>query len=270
MPMNQHAKKRFGQNFLRDRAVIARIIDPVDPRPGQHLLEIGPGRAAITRELLTRAGALDAIELDRDLLPELRRQCEPLGAFRLFNADALTFDYRTPREDERKLRIVGNLPYNISTPLLFHLLEFRDFIEDMHFMLQREVVQRMAATPGSKRWGRLSVMLQTDLRIAPLFDIPARAFQPAPKVESSFVRLTPRAAPAAPIPDRARFDQLVAQAFRHKRKTLLNNLKGLLDAERIRAAGIDPSIRAEQIDIAGFARLAAMEPLEPRSIGGNA
>ncbi len=258
--MSGRAKKRFGQNFLRDRGVVSRIVSSIDPRPGQHLLEIGPGRGAITRELLAAAGALDAIELDRDLLQVLRRECEPLGEFRLFNADALKFDYCALASNQRKLRVVGNLPYNISTPLLFHLLTHKACIEDMHFMLQREVVQRMAATPGDKRWGRLSVMLQLDCRIQALFDIPPGAFQPAPKVDSSFVRLTPRARPAVELDDRGVFERLVAQAFMHRRKTLRNTLKGLLDAEQIRAAGIDPSIRAEQIDLEGFARLARIVP----------
>ncbi len=253
--MSHRPRKRFGQNFLRDPAVIASIVAAVRPRPGQHLLEIGPGQGAITRELLRQAGALDAVELDRDLLQTLKSQCEPLGDFRLFNADALGFDYCALMEGQRGLRIVGNLPYNISTPLLFHLLTQKHCIEDMHFMLQKEVVQRIAATPGSKRWGRLSVMLRLDCDIQALFDIAPAAFHPPPRVDSSFVRLTPRQTPIYPLDDREQFAKLVTQAFAHKRKTLLNNMKGLLNADRIRSAGIDPSIRAEQVDIEGFVRL---------------
>ncbi len=253
--MSHRPRKRFGQNFLRDTAVIASIVTAIKPLPGQHLLEIGPGQGAITRELLKHSGALDAVELDRDLLSNLKTQCEPLGEFRLFNADALDFDYCALLDGGRKLRVVGNLPYNISTPLLFHLLTHKHCIEDMHFMLQKEVVQRIAAVPGSKRWGRLSVMLQLDCDIQALFDIAPAAFHPPPKVDSSFVRLTPRQTPRYELDDREGFAKLVTQAFAHKRKTLLNNMKGLLNADQIRSTGIDPSIRAEQIDIEGFVRL---------------
>ncbi len=263
--MSHRPRKRFGQNFLRDPAIIASIIATIKPRPGQHLLEIGPGQGAITRELLRQGGALDAVELDRDLLQTLKAQCEPLGEFRLFNADALSFDYCALMDERRKLRVVGNLPYNISTPLLFHLLTQKQCIEDMHFMLQKEVVQRIAAVPGSKRWGRLSVMLQLDCDIQALFDIAPTAFHPPPRVDSSFVRLTPRKTPRYALDDREEFTNLVTQAFAHKRKTLSNNMKDLLNADQIRAAGIDPSIRAEQIDIEGFVRLANLA----RQSGGD-
>ena len=253
--MSHRPRKRFGQNFLHDQSVIERIVSMVDPRAGQHLVEIGPGQGALTRSLLERCGELDAIELDRDLLPTLQRQCAPLGDFRLHNADALKFDFRSLRADERPLRLVGNLPYNISTPLLFHLLDQADAIADMHFMLQKEVVDRMAATPGTRAFGRLSVMLQISCEVTPLFDIGPESFDPPPKVISSVVRLVPRARPLVPRHEHAGFSEFVALAFTQKRKTLRNNLKGKIGADQIHALGIDPGCRAESLSLNEFIRL---------------
>ncbi len=253
--MSHRPRKRFGQNFLHDQAVIARILGHVDPRPGQRLVEIGPGRGALTRGLLQRAGELDAIELDRDLLEPLRRQCASVGVLRLHSADAQKFDFRTLKTDERRLRLVGNLPYNISTPLLFHLIEQADAIEDMHFMLQKEVVDRMAAGPGSKTYGRLSVMLQVSCEVTPLFDIRPESFEPPPKVDSSVVRLRPLAEPLVSVAQMDGFGALVSTAFAQRRKTLRNNLKGLLDAEQISALGIDPGTRAETLSLDELIRL---------------
>ena len=253
--MSHRPRKRFGQNFLHDQGVIERILAGIDPQPGQRLIEIGPGQGALTRGLLQRAGELDAIELDRDLLQPLRHGCEPLGNLRLHNADALKFDFRSLRTDERRLRLVGNLPYNISTPLLFHLVEQADAIEDMHFMLQKEVVARMAASPGSKTYGRLSVMLQVSCEVTPLFDIGPESFDPPPKVDSSVVRLVPRPQPLVAVEQMADFGTLVTAAFHQRRKTLRNNLKGLLDGEQISALGIDPGIRTEMLSIADLIRL---------------
>ena len=253
--MSHRPRKRFGQNFLHDQSVIERILSHVDPRPRQRLVEIGPGQGALTRGVLQRAGELDAVELDRDLLEPLQRTCAPLGELRLHNADALKFDFRSLRTDERRLRLIGNLPYNISTPLLFHLIEQSDVIEDMHFMLQKEVVDRMAAGPGSKTYGRLSVMLQVSCEVTPLFDIGPESFDPPPKVNSSVVRLYPRGEPLVAAADIPVFGNLVSAAFQQRRKTLRNNLKGLLDTEQITAVGIDPGIRAEMLSIADLIRL---------------
>lgn len=253
--MTHRPRKRFGQNFLHDQSVIARILDCVDPRPGQHLVEIGPGQGALTRGLLQRAREIDAIELDRDLLEPLRRQCAPLGTLHLHNADALKFDFRALRTDERRLRLVGNLPYNISTPLLFHLIDQAEAIEDMHFMLQKEVVERMAAPPGSKTYGRLSVMLQVSCEVTPLFDIGPESFDPPPKVDSAVVRLRPLPAPRVTVDRMEGFSSLVATAFAQRRKTLRNNLKGVLDADDIAALGIDPGARSETLSVDDLIRL---------------
>jgi 16S rRNA (adenine1518-N6/adenine1519-N6)-dimethyltransferase len=253
--LSHRPRKRFGQNFLHDQGVIERILMHVDPQPGQHLVEIGPGRGALTRGLLQRAGELDAIELDRDLLEPLRRQCASVGVLRLHNADALSFDFRGLRNDQRRLRLVGNLPYNISTPLLFHLIEQADAIEDMHFMLQKEVVERMAAGPGSKTYGRLSVMLQVSCEVTPLFDIGPESFDPPPKVDSSVVRLRPLAEPLVAAAQMAGVATLVSTAFAQRRKTLRNNLKGVLDSDQISALGIDPNARSETLSPEELIRL---------------
>jgi 16S rRNA (adenine1518-N6/adenine1519-N6)-dimethyltransferase len=253
--MTHHPRKRFGQNFLHDMSVIDRIIAHVDPRPGQHLVEIGPGQGALTRGLLQRAGEVDAVELDRDLLAPLARDCEAYGTLHLHNADALKFDFRSLRSDDRPLRLVGNLPYNISTPLLFHLLDQADVIADMHFMLQKEVVDRMAAEPGSKTFGRLSVMLQVSCEVTSLFDIGPEAFDPPPKVDSSVVRIEPLPRPRVPAGQLASFGDFVTAAFAQRRKTLRNNLKGRLDDERIADLGIDPGTRSETLSVDDLIRL---------------
>jgi len=253
--MNHTPRKRFGQNFLHDPGVIRRILDAIDPRPEDHLVEIGPGQGAITQGLIERAGALDAVELDRDLIGALEERFADKGLC-IHSADALKFDFCALAEDGRPLRIVGNLPYNISTPLLFHLLDQAACIRDLHVMLQKEVVDRMAAPPGSKVYGRLSVALQARCRVTPLFDIGPGAFNPPPKVESSFVRLTPYDELPFPIEDVAVFDQVLIRAFGQRRKTLRNALKGLLEADAIVGLGIDPGQRAEQIDVAGFVAIA--------------
>jgi 16S rRNA (adenine1518-N6/adenine1519-N6)-dimethyltransferase len=255
--LSHRARKRFGQNFLHDPIVIRKIVNAIDPRPDEHLVEIGPGQAALTIPLLQTAGHMDAIEIDRDLVPIVQEQCAPHGELTLHNVDALKFDFTALKTDDRPLRLVGNLPYNISTPILFHLLESRTVIQDMHFMLQKEVVERMAAGPGSKTYGRLSVMLQAYCEVHHLFDIGPGAFKPAPKVDSSIVRLVPHDANALTIRDEERFARIVAASFAQRRKTLRNNLKGLLSEEQIRDAGIDPGVRSETLSVAGFRRLAS-------------
>jgi len=201
-------------------------------------------------------GCMDAVELDRDLIEPLARVCGDLGELRIHCADALKFDFHQLVTGDKPLRIVGNLPYNISTPILFRLIDQLDCIQDMHFMLQKEVVDRMAAEPGSKAYGRLSVMLQVKCEITPLFDIGSGAFKPAPKVESAFVRLQPHAKPVVQIDNEALFFRVVTQAFAQRRKTLRNSLRELINADTMQALGIDPVIRAERLTLSEFAALA--------------
>jgi len=253
--LSHRPRKRFGQNFLHDPVVIARIVTAIAPGKDDHLVEIGPGRGAITLPLLRQTGRLTVIELDRDLVEPLRDLCAGAGELTVFNSDALQFDFCALR-DNRPLRLVGNLPYNISTPLLFHLLDQHRCIRDMHFMLQKEVVARMAAAPGSGQYGRLSVMLQYRCRVTPLFGIGAGAFTPPPRVESAFVQLVPYAQPIVSVDDEQVLERLVRQAFAQRRKTLRNALRGLLDAGEIAGLGIDPSARAETLSLADFATLA--------------
>jgi 16S rRNA (adenine1518-N6/adenine1519-N6)-dimethyltransferase len=264
--MQHKARKRFGQNFLHDTGVIRRIVSSIAPRPDQHLVEIGPGRGALTRELLTVLGRLDAVELDRDLIDPLQASCASLGDLRIYSGDALRFDFCQLAQPGERLRLVGNLPYNISTPLLFHLLEQSQCIDDMHFMLQKEVVQRMAAGPGGKEYGRLSVMLQVRCEVFPLFDIGPGAFTPAPKVTSSLVRLRPLREPRFDIADPQLFARLVNQAFSQRRKTLRNSLRELLGPEQILALGLNPGERAERLPLEAFVALAnaaCISPAEP-------
>jgi 16S rRNA (adenine1518-N6/adenine1519-N6)-dimethyltransferase len=255
-PPAHRARKRFGQNFLHDPGIIQRIVDAIAPQPGDNLVEIGPGQGAITTQLLPLLGSMQAIELDRDLLEPLAKQCGPLGELKIHSADALKFDFSSLAEPDRPLRVVGNLPYNISTPLLFHLLDQSACIKDMHFMLQKEVVDRMAAEPGSKSYGRLTVMLQARAEVTPLFTIGPGAFNPPPKVDSAFVSLHPYDSSPYGISDWEDFSLVVSQAFSQRRKTLRNCLKQSLTAEAIEAAGIDPGVRAETLSVANFVSLA--------------
>ncbi len=253
--MKHQPRKRFGQNFLHDRGVIQRIIQVINPQPGQRLVEIGPGRGAITLPLLEACKRLDVIELDRDLVQPLADQAAGSGELIIHQQDALRFDFTTLAGTDR-LRVIGNLPYNISTPLLFHLITHSDVIQDMHFMLQKEVVTRMAAQPGGGDYGRLSVMTQYYCKVEPLFRVGPGAFTPAPKVDSAFVRLTPWPQPPVTVADPERLAALVRQAFSQRRKTLRNTLKGLLSEQEIRDAGSDPSARAETLSLEQFAALA--------------
>ena len=254
--MEQHPRKRFGQNFLHDPVIIQRIVTAVAPRPDEHVVEIGPGRGAITTELLSTAGRLDAVELDRDLIESLARRCANLGSLTIHSADALKFDLCRIAQPGERLRLVGNLPYNISTPLLFHFLEQSDCIQDMHLMLQKEVVERITAPPGSKTYGRLSVMVQAYCHTTALFTIRPGAFFPAPKVDSAFLRLTPYRPLPYPVHDPALLSQLVARAFSQRRKTLRNSLKGLVEESLLAAQGIDPGLRAEALGVEAFVGLA--------------
>ena len=246
------ARKRFGQHFLVDTGVIDAILRAVHATKDDVVVEIGPGQGAITQALAADAGQLHAVELDRDLVGRLRRQYEGSGTVTIHEADALSFDFSTLGE---RLRIVGNLPYNISTPLLFHLLNYRDRILDMHFMLQKEVVDRMAAGPGSKTYGRLGIMLGCYLNIESLFDVDKSAFDPPPEVTSAVVRLDPLPAGTFDIRDEALLSKLVTNAFMKRRKTIRNSLKDHVEIADLKSVGIDPGLRPEQIGIAKYVEL---------------
>jgi 16S rRNA (adenine1518-N6/adenine1519-N6)-dimethyltransferase len=247
-------RKRFGQNFLHDQGVIQRIVQAIQPRTGERLVEIGPGQGALTRQVLEHVEHMDAVELDRDLIPLLEQEFGP--RLEIHSQDALKFDFCRLVPEGGRLRVIGNLPYNISTPLLFHLMEGRHCIQDMHFMLQKEVVERLAAAPGSKAYGRLSIMVQYYCRVEKLFIVHPGAFYPPPKVDSAIVRLVPHAEPPVAVDSADDLSQLVAQAFSQRRKTLRNTLKGLLDETEILACGIDPQLRPEQLSLPQFAALA--------------
>ena len=250
------ARRRFSQNFLHDAHYIERIVGAIDPRPGDRIVEIGPGLGALTAPLIERAAAITAVEIDRDLAARLRRRftAEQLA---LVEGDALALDWAAlAAADPRRLRFVGNLPYHISTPLLFALLPIAGRVRDQHFMLQKEVVDRMVAAPGGRDYGRLSVMLQFRYRVMRLFVVPAGAFSPAPQVSSAVVRLLPHPADELPRIDVGAFARVVGAAFGQRRKTLRNALADLLDETSIRACGVDPGARAETLPVAAFVALA--------------
>lgn len=248
-------RKRFGQNFLHDHRIIYNIIASIQARPGEHWVEIGPGQGALTEPLLKEGVHLDVVELDRDLVALLREKFKQHDRLRIHSADALKFDFASLAEDGRKLRVIGNLPYNISTPLMFHLLDNAACIQDMHFMLQKEVVDRICAAPGSKKYGRLSVMMQYYCATELLFDVPPESFDPPPKVISAIVRLIPHPQPPVQVRDVAKLNKVVTQAFSQRRKTLRNSLKTLIAEQDIEALNIDPTLRAEMIALSDFAKL---------------
>lgn len=253
----QHkARKRFGQNFLKDNGIIDRILRVIYPKETNHLLEIGPGQGALTEGLLSSNALLDVIELDQDLIPLLKLRFGLNKNFKLHQGDALKFDIQSLLCDQEKLRVVGNLPYNISTPLIFHLLSYHNIIEDMHFMLQKEVVERMSANPGSGDWGRLTIMVQYFCKVEHLFNVPPECFSPAPKVDSAIVQLTPYEMLPYPAKDHALLELVVREAFNQRRKTLRNTLKRLLSDEDITLVGVDGSLRPEQLTLADFVKLA--------------
>lgn len=248
--IGHQARKRFGQNFLQDQAIIRAIIRGIDPKPGERLVEIGPGLGALTEHLLRATeGVLDVVELDRDLIPVLRTQFFNYPNLTIHQADALQFDFAALEQKDHGLRVVGNLPYNISTPLIFHLLSFSGRIQDMHFMLQKEVVERLAAEPGSKDYGRLSIMVQYHCAVEHLLDVPPEAFNPRPKVDSAIVRLTPYQQLPYVAKNVQNLERVVRQAFAQRRKTIRNNLKGLVADAALEQLGIDPGSRAEQLSL---------------------
>jgi 16S rRNA (adenine1518-N6/adenine1519-N6)-dimethyltransferase len=248
-------RKRFGQNFLHDHSIIYNIISSIQAKPDQYWVEIGPGQGALTEPLLKQGVRLEVVELDRDLVALLREKFKQYPNLKIHSADALRFDFSALADKDTKLRVIGNLPYNISTPLMFHLLNNAYCIEDMHFMLQKEVVDRICAAPGSKKYGRLSVMMQYYCATELLFDVPPESFDPAPQVMSAIVRLVPHSQPPVAVNDIAKLNRVVTQAFSQRRKTLRNSMKKLIAEEEIVALGIDPTLRAENISLAEFASL---------------
>jgi 16S rRNA (adenine1518-N6/adenine1519-N6)-dimethyltransferase len=255
-PTPHRARKRFGQNFLDDPGVIERIVRSIAPRTGDNLVEIGPGQGALTQPLLERCPTLTVIELDRDLVAGLESLRKDFPGLDIRQGDALDFDFSALTNEKHSLRVVGNLPYNISTPLIFHLLSFAGLMRDMHFMLQKEVVERLAASPGSKQYGRLSVMVQYFCQVDALFTVAPECFRPRPKVDSAIVRLTPYVTPPYPAEDFAVFKRLVATCFQYRRKTLRNSLRTLLPLEAIETLDLDVTIRPDNLSVKDFVALA--------------
>jgi 16S rRNA (adenine1518-N6/adenine1519-N6)-dimethyltransferase len=252
--MTHIARKRFGQNFLHDHRIIDSMIASIEAKPNEHWVEIGPGQGALTEPLLKQGVQLDVVELDRDLVTLLKDRFKQHERLQIHSADALRFDFSTLAGDG-KLRVIGNLPYNISTPLMFHILDNSAYIQDMFFMLQKEVVQRICAQPNSKQYGRLSVMMQYYCATEWLFDVPPESFDPIPKVMSAIVRLMPHTEPPVQVNELAKLNTVVTHAFSQRRKTLRNSLKKLIDEQTIIALGIDPTARAETISLSDFAKL---------------
>jgi len=256
-------RKRFGQNFLESQGVIDRIVGAIAPARDDRIVEIGPGLGALTGPLMQRVDRLDVVELDRDLAVTLAERLGHPDGLTIHSADALAFDFSRLAVDG-PIRVVGNLPYNISTPLLFHLLDQADAIHDMHFMLQKEVVDRICAAPGGKTWGRLGVMTQLRADVARLFTVPPGAFRPPPKVDSAIVRIVPRSLTVEERSQLPAMDLLVRAAFAQRRKTLRNTLKRYIDERDIEAVGIDPQRRAETLDLGELKRLAEAIPAEKK------
>ena len=254
--MTEHrTRKRFGQHFLHDRNLVDRMVRPLGLQQDDTLVEIGPGRGALTYPLLEEIPHLHVVELDRDLIALLRQENSP-ERLTIHESDALRFDFRTLKPADKPLRVIGNLPYNISTPLIFHLLSQADAISDMTFMLQKEVVDRLTASPGTRDWGRLSIMVQYHCQADYLFFVPPGAFSPPPKVDSSVVRLIPHASPPHPANDEEHLRRLVAQAFTQRRKAIRNSLKSQVTLEQFEQAGIDAGLRPDQLTVADYVTLA--------------
>jgi 16S rRNA (adenine1518-N6/adenine1519-N6)-dimethyltransferase len=250
------ARKRFGQNFLQDDYVIDKIVSAINPQIGEHIVEIGPGLGALTEPMCERIDALTVVELDRDLAKRLRHHPFHASKLTVVEQDALKFDFSSLITDGKPLRVFGNLPYNISTPLMFHLFEFTGKIADMHFMLQKEVVNRLAAGPGSKSYGRLSVMAQYYCQIIPVLNVPPSAFIPPPKVDSAVVRLVPHKTPPVDVHSVATLERVCAMAFNQRRKTIRNSLKDAIDETQLAELNIDAKVRAETLSLADFTAIA--------------
>ena len=254
--LGHQAKKRFGQNFLHNEAVISDIIDAINPEPGENLVEIGPGLGALTEPVIERAGKLSVVELDRDLAHRLRHHPFMAKDLTIYETDALKFDFGQLADDDKPLRIFGNLPYNISTPLIFHLLTFKDKVQDMHFMLQKEVVQRMAAGPHCKAYGRLSILTQYQCQVFPVMEIGPEAFKPAPKVDSAIVRLIPHEHIANPVKDIKALNTICLAAFNQRRKTIRNSFKKLISVDQLAELNIDANLRPENLTLDEYIKLA--------------
>lgn len=250
-------RKRFGQNFLIDNTIIANIISFINPQPGQHFVEIGPGQGAITQALVASKANIDAVELDRDLAEYLTGLYANCKNFNLHSADILKFPLRSIYEENpsQKLRVVGNLPYNISTPLLFKLFTDINIISDMYFMLQREVAERLTAVPGNKEYGRMSVMAQYYCSMQIVLDVPPTSFNPAPKVDSSIVEFIPHDKPSIQVQDPRLLQTVTTHAFNQRRKTISNALKNLLNSTELQQLNIDPMLRAENLTLAQYAQI---------------
>lgn len=253
-PFKHRARKRFGQNFLNDANIIERIVRSINPKEDDNILEIGPGQGALTGPLLEACPSLNVIEIDQDLIPILLAQFAKYNHFKIHKQDALKFDFESLAQ-KKPLRIVGNLPYNISTPLIFHLLSFQESIFDMHFMLQKEVVERMAARENEPQYGRLSVMVQYYCEVEHLFGVPPECFNPQPKVDSAIVKLIPHKTIPFIANDTQLFNKLVNLCFQQRRKTLRNSLKQLLDKEQIESLSIDTSLRPENISLKEYVEI---------------
>jgi 16S rRNA (adenine1518-N6/adenine1519-N6)-dimethyltransferase len=253
--LGHKARKRFGQNFLNDTYIIDQIVTAIAPTDTMTMVEIGPGLGALTEPVCEQVNQLNVVELDRDLAERLRHHPFMAPKLTIYEADALKFDFSSiPRES--KLKVFGNLPYNISTPLMFHLFEHADIIHDMHFMLQKEVVNRLCAKPGHKNFGRLSVMAQYYCQVVPVLEVPPHCFTPPPKVDSAVVRLIPHAQPPVQVSDLATLERVTALAFNQRRKTIRNSLKDIITGEALEALGIDPTQRAENLSLSTFALIA--------------
>lgn len=254
--LGHRARKRFGQNFLHDELIIDKIVTAIDPTPNDNLVEIGPGLGAITEPVVELSGKLTVVELDKDLAERLIHHPFMGPKLTVNQGDAMKFDFSTLINSDEKLKIFGNLPYNVSTPLLFHLFEFCDHVEHMHFMLQKEVVKRMVASPGSKAFGRLSVMTQYYCHAMPVIDVPPECFKPAPKVDSAVIRLIPKKPEQRSAKSTKILNTVCLEAFNQRRKTLRNSLANLLTADELASLGVDASLRAENLSLAQFIDIA--------------
>jgi 16S rRNA (adenine1518-N6/adenine1519-N6)-dimethyltransferase len=254
--LGHRARKRFGQNFLNDPYIIDGIVSSINPQKGQNLVEIGPGLGAITEPVGKLVDRFSVVELDRDLAERLRKHPNLSTKLTIYEADAMRFDFTQLIQPGNKLRIFGNLPYNISTPLMFHLFEFHKDVEDMHFMLQKEVVNRLAAGPGCKAYGRLTVMAQYYCKVMPVLEVPPTAFTPAPKVDSAVVRLMPYEVLPYPCDNLKWLDRVCRDGFNQRRKTVRNCYKGLLNDDEFAQLGIIPTVRPENITLEQFVNMA--------------
>ena len=254
--LGHQAKKRFGQNFLHDESVISKIVDAINPEPGENLVEIGPGLGALTEPVIERSGDISVVELDRDLAHRLRHHPFLAPHLTIYEDDALKFDFSKLASADKPLRIFGNLPYNISTPLIFHLLTFKDKVKDMHFMLQKEVVERMASGENCKAFGRLSIMTQYQCQVLPVMEIGPEAFKPAPKVHSAIVRLIPHKEIKNPVKDIKALNTVCLAAFNQRRKTIRNSFKKLISVEQLISLDIDPGLRPENLSLDTYVKLA--------------